>query len=77
MKLSVKIEKKLPQFTLDIRMEIDQENISILGPSGSGKSMALKCIAGIEKPDRGKIVLNNRVLSIRSGASICLPSVEE
>jgi len=61
-KLSVKIEKKLPQFTLDIRMEIDQENISILGPSGSGKSMALKCIAGIEKPDRGKIVLNNRVL---------------
>jgi len=76
-KLSVKIEKKLPQFTLDIRMEIDQENISILGPSGSGKSMALKCIAGIEKPDRGKIVLNNRVLSIRSGASICLPSVEE
>ncbi|HEY8421795.1 MAG TPA: hypothetical protein VIL05_08665 [Thermoclostridium sp.] len=39
MKLSVEIEKKLPQFTLDIRMEIDQENISILGVSGSGKSI--------------------------------------
>lgn len=62
MKLSVDIEKKLSQFTLNIRMEIEQENISILGPSGSGKSMALKCIAGIEKPDRGRIVLNERVL---------------
>ncbi|HPU21808.1 MAG TPA: ATP-binding cassette domain-containing protein [Thermoclostridium caenicola] len=62
MKLSVDIEKKLTQFTMNIRMEIDQENVSILGPSGSGKSMALKCIAGIEKPDRGRIVLNDRVL---------------
>jgi len=62
MKLSVEIEKKLPQFTLDIRLTVDRENISILGPSGSGKSMVLKCIAGIEKPDRGRIVLNDRVL---------------
>ena len=34
----------------------------ILGASGCGKSMTLKCIAGIETPDRGKIVLNGRVL---------------
>lgn len=29
-----------------------------MGASGCGKSMTLKCIAGIEKPDRGRIVLD-------------------
>jgi len=62
MKLSVDIVKKLAHFSLNIRLGLDRENISILGPSGSGKSMVLKCIAGIEKPDRGRIVLNGRVL---------------
>jgi len=62
MKLLVDIEKKLPRFTLSVRFEVDRENISIMGPSGSGKSMTLKCIAGFEKPDRGRIVLNDRVL---------------
>ena len=39
------------------------DNISGLrGASGSGKSMTLKCIAGIETPDQGRIVLNGRVL---------------
>ena len=36
--------------------------MALLGASGSGKSMTLKCIAGIERPDSGKIVLNGRVL---------------
>ena len=35
---------------------------AILGASGCGKSMTLKCIAGIERPDEGRIVLNDRVL---------------
>ena len=33
-----------------------------MGASGSGKSMTLKCIAGIETPDQGKIILNDKVL---------------
>lgn len=72
MKLSVDIVKKLPHFPLTVRFGLDRENISILGPSGSGKSMVLKCIAGIEKPDRGRIVLNDRVL-FDSERSIDLP----
>ncbi|MDR0452016.1 MAG: ATP-binding cassette domain-containing protein [Treponema sp.] len=36
--------------------------LGILGASGSGKSMTLKCIAGIERPDEGRIELNGRVL---------------
>lgn len=62
MRLKVNIEKKLTRFNLKVHFEMEQENISILGPSGSGKSVTLKCIAGIEKPDRGRIVLNDRVL---------------
>ena len=33
-----------------------------MGPSGSGKSMVLKCIAGIITPDAGRIVLDDEVL---------------
>ena len=36
--------------------------LGVLGASGCGKSMTLKCIAGIETPDEGKIILNGRVL---------------
>ena len=38
------------------------EFVAIIGASGSGKSMTLKCIAGVETPDRGRIVLDGRVL---------------
>ncbi|MBP1755005.1 MAG: ABC-type spermidine/putrescine transport system, ATPase component, partial [Firmicutes bacterium] len=40
----------------------ENHRLGILGASGSGKSLTLKCIAGIEKPDSGQIVLNGRVL---------------
>ena len=58
----VDIEKKLKGFELRIRMETKREALGILGASGSGKSMTLRCIAGIEKPDRGKIIINGRTV---------------
>ena len=60
--LKVKIKKELYKFILDIDFEIDEEIIGLIGPSGSGKSMMLKCISGIEKPDSGIIEYDNRVL---------------
>ena len=36
--------------------------LSLLGASGCGKSLTLKCIAGIEKPDHGRIVVDDIVL---------------
>ncbi len=60
--LTVDIKKKLDNFTLDVQFETDREILALLGASGCGKSMTLKCIAGIEKPDKGRIVLNDRVL---------------
>jgi molybdate transport system ATP-binding protein len=60
--LSVYIKKNLGKFDLDISFEAENETLALLGASGSGKSMTLKCIAGIEKPDEGFISLNGRVL---------------
>ncbi|PNV60767.1 ABC transporter [Clostridium sp. chh4-2] len=64
MSLSVDLEKKLKDITLRISFETDENSgiHGILGASGCGKSMTLKCIAGIITPDKGRIVLNGRVL---------------
>jgi molybdate transport system permease protein len=60
--LEVQIEKKLAEFTLDVAFRATETPLSILGASGAGKSMLLRCIAGLEKPGRGRITLNDRVL---------------
>lgn len=62
MSLSVSIRKRFKGFNLDVDFETGGEYVGILGASGSGKSMTLKCIAGVETPDEGRIVLNGRVL---------------
>ena len=62
MALEVDIEKRLGSFHLRTAFSCGREFMGILGASGCGKSMTLKCIAGIEKPDRGRIVLDSRVL---------------
>lgn len=62
MSLSVNIRKKLKAFTLEVAFETEGEYLGVLGASGSGKSMTLKCIAGIETPDEGRITLGGKVL---------------
>ncbi len=62
MSLYVDIKKVLGDFNLDIKFSAQDQIIAILGASGCGKSMTLKCIAGIETPDEGKIVIGDRVL---------------
>lgn len=62
--LQVSIKKRLGSFQLRVNFCIDKPNeiMALLGPSGCGKSLTLKCIAGIERPDQGRIVLGDRVL---------------
>ena len=62
MALYVDIEKKCGDFHLKVSFETAGEVFAILGASGCGKSMTLKCIAGIEKPDRGVIKLDDKIL---------------
>ncbi len=58
MSIFIDIEKKLGDFFLKVKFEAGNETLALLGPSGCGKSMTLRCIAGIEKPDRGKIIID-------------------
>ena len=61
--LHAKIQKRLPEYSLDVTFSAAADYpLAILGPSGAGKSMLLRCIAGMEKPDRGEITLNGRTL---------------
>lgn len=62
MSLSIDISKKFKGFALEVKFNSFNERMGLLGASGCGKSMTLKCIAGIEKPDKGQIVLNDRIL---------------
>ena len=62
MGIQVEIEKKLNNFTLHTHFASESRRIGILGASGCGKSMTLKSIAGIERPDRGRICVDGNVL---------------
>ena len=62
MSLIVDIEKKLGSFILRAKFETGHGTMALLGASGCGKSVTLKCIAGIMTPDRGRIVLDGITL---------------
>ncbi|MBQ9308894.1 MAG: ATP-binding cassette domain-containing protein [Clostridia bacterium] len=72
MSLEVNIRKQLGTFSLRADFACESGITGLLGASGCGKSMTLKCIAGIEKPDHGRIVLDGQVL-FDSEKHICLP----
>ncbi|TXH81895.1 ATP-binding cassette domain-containing protein [Thauera aminoaromatica] len=59
-------------FTLQVRLQSNSQRIVIVGPSGSGKSLTLKAIAGLLRPDAGYIRLDGRVL-FDAAAGVHLP----
>ena len=61
MSLEVDIKKDFKAFTLDVSFSAGDETLGFLGASGCGKSLTLRCIAGIETPDEGRIVVNDKV----------------
>ena len=62
MAVKVNIEKNFCDFSLKVDFEGSSAAIGLLGASGSGKSMTLRCIAGIETPDKGRIVINGKTV---------------
>ena len=62
MSLSVQIRKSFPSFSLNVDLSCENETLALLGASGCGKSLTLRCIAGVDKPDGGRIIVNSRVL---------------
>lgn len=63
------------QFVLDVAFDCRDDVSVVFGPSGSGKSVTLKAIAGLERPDAGRIVVDGRVL-FDSQTGVDLPARE-
>lgn len=59
--LKVDIKKKLADFTLEVNFAVDNNILVLFGPSGSGKTTILRSIAGLIKPDEGKITYQDRL----------------
>jgi molybdate transport system ATP-binding protein len=49
-------------FTLDVRCATDCERLVILGPSGAGKTLLLRAVAGLERPDAGHVRIDGATL---------------
>lgn len=62
MSVCVDIKKKMGNFLLQVKFSSEAGILGLLGASGCGKSMTLKCIAGIVRPDEGRIVINGRTV---------------
>jgi ABC-type Fe3+/spermidine/putrescine transport system ATPase subunit/ABC-type sulfate transport system permease component len=62
--LALALERRLGSFHLDVAWAPRMRRLAILGPSGSGKSLTLKIIAGIERCDRGSILLDGRNIAL-------------
>lgn len=60
--LEIDIQRALENFNLQVAFRTGRGPLGLLGASGAGKSMTLRMIAGVATPDRGRIVLNGRVL---------------
>ena len=59
--LDINIQKWLNDFTLDITFQMENEILTLLGNSGSGKTTILRCIAGLMNPDQGMIKMNEKL----------------
>ena len=68
----VELHNHFPNFALDVALTLEQGVLGLLGPSGRGKSMTLRCISGVERPGRGRVILGDRVL-LDTERHICLP----
>jgi molybdate transport system ATP-binding protein len=79
MRIEVDVRKTLRsngrEFTLDVKFACDDDLGVVFGPSGAGKSLTLRAIAGLEKPDYGRIVVGDKVL-FDSMAGINVPASE-
>src|SRR5262247_3017741 len=70
--MHVALRKAYPGFTLDVTWDAGNEVVALFGPSGAGKTLTLQCLAGLIRPDAGRIVVDDRVL-FDSAAGVDLP----
>ena len=71
-RLDVRLVKRLPDFTLDVAWTAGDGVVALFGPSGAGKTLTLQCLAGLVRPDAGRIVVDGR-LCFDAAAGLDLP----
>jgi molybdate transport system ATP-binding protein len=54
------ISLPLRSFVLELALEVGKETVALVGPSGAGKTSVLRAIAGLERPERGRISCGER-----------------
>jgi molybdate transport system ATP-binding protein len=59
--LDVTLDHALRSFRLALGLEVGRETVALVGPSGAGKSSVLRAIAGLLRPDRGRIAMGGEV----------------
>jgi molybdate transport system ATP-binding protein len=60
--LSLRIRTRLAGFSLDVAWDAEEKLVALFGPSGAGKTLTLQALAGLSRPDAGRIVVDGRVL---------------
>src|SRR3990172_7689300 len=70
--LQLSLKKKLEGFSIDVDLELDEELLVLFGPSGAGKTLILKMISGIIRPDEGSVSIGTEGL-FDSASGIDLP----
>jgi molybdate transport system ATP-binding protein len=73
--LTLEVRKALPGFTLDVSWAAGDEVVTLFGPSGAGKTLTLQCLAGLMRPDSGRIVVNGTVF-FDGGRGVDVPTQE-
>jgi molybdate transport system ATP-binding protein len=71
--LEVHLKTKADEFVLDVSFRTDRGITALFGPSGAGKTLTLRHIAGLERAEEGRIALDGRILFDRI-ANIHTPS---
>lgn len=71
--LSVRLHHRFPGFVLDVDFHAPAGVTALFGRSGSGKSSVVNAVAGLLRPDRGRITLGDRPL-LDTQARLCLPA---
>lgn len=75
-RLQIDIEKRVPGFDLNVKLQVESEVLVLFGPSGAGKTLTLQMVAGLQTPDAGEIVLDGEPFfrKHRAGQSVSLPA---
>jgi molybdate transport system ATP-binding protein len=70
--LSVALHLRVGSFDLEVSFEAHQGITALFGPSGAGKTLTLRTIAGLTRPESGRIELDRRIL-LDTSAGVDLP----